>query len=208
MLPYKYKKVYFYYLVFSQKMIKNIDFLNALINEDSKKIDVIYNKNFFSVKKFIISNKGNKEDAEDIFQKALLQIAVRYKKDKFEIKTTFNGYLFTVCKNLWRRELNLRKNRVTNNTFIELVSEEKENSLALVEQERQELFVEKLNLISDNCKNILNLFFSKTPYSEIVEKTEYNSEAVVRQRVFKCKKKLTELIKNDKRYNSLKELWV
>lgn len=187
-------------------MTKNSNFLNALINGDSKKIESIYTDNFMSVQKFILQNKGNKEDAEDIFQKALLQIAVRYKKDRFEIKTTFGGYLFTVCKNLWRKELNKNKKRVTNNTIAEQYSEERDNSFAIIEQKRQELFVEKLQLISINCKNILMLFFSKTPYSEIVAQTEYSSETVVRQRVFKCKKKLTELIKSDKRYRSLKEL--
>lgn len=187
-------------------MKQNINFLNALASGDSKKIESIYSDNFLSVKRFILQNKGNTEDAEDIFQKALLQIAVRYKKEKFEIKTTFGGYLFTVCKNLWRRELNIKKNRVTNNTIDEHYSEERESSLAIIEQKRQELFIEKLQLISCNCKNILTLFFSKIPYSEIVDQTEYSSETVVRQRVFKCKKKLTELIKSDKRYNSLKEL--
>jgi RNA polymerase sigma factor (sigma-70 family) len=187
-------------------MEKNNTFLNALANGDSKKIESIYIDNFQSVKRFILQNKGNTEDAEDVFQKALLQIVVRYKKDKFEIKTTFGGYLFTVCKNLWRRELNSRKNRVTNSTIVELYSEEKENSLVIIEQKRQELFVEKLGEISDNCKNILTLFFSKIPYSKIVEQTDYSSETVVRQRVFKCKKKLIALIKSDKRYNSLKEL--
>jgi RNA polymerase sigma factor (sigma-70 family) len=187
-------------------MNKNINLLSALANGDSKKIEFIYSHNFYSIKKFILQNKGNTEDAEDIFQKALLQIAVRYKKEKFEIKTTFDGYLFTVCKNLWRRELNSIKNRVTNNNVIELHSEEKDNSLAILEQKRQELFIEKINEISVNCQKILNLFFSKLKYSEILKQTDYNSETVIRQRVFKCKKKLTELIKDDKRFNSLKEL--
>ena len=53
---------------------------------------------------------------------------------------------------------------------------------------------------------ILSLFFAKTPYAEIVASTEYTSETVVRQRVFKCKKKLTDLIKEDLRFNSLREL--
>ena len=187
-------------------MVYKNNILNALSNGDSKEIESIYSENFDTVKRFVLQNKGNLEDAEDIFQKALLQIAVRYKKEKFNIKVSFGGFLFTVCKNLWRRELNRKKNRVTNNTLIELYSEEKDNALVIIEQKRQELFVEKLQEISDNCKNILTLFFSKTPYSEIVDKTEYSSESVVRQRVFKCKKKLTELVKNDVRFNSLKEL--
>lgn len=181
-------------------------FLKAIADGDSKKIVVIYQENFNAVKKFILQNKGSIADAEDVFQKALLQIAVRYKREKFEINTSFNAYLFTVCKNLWRRELNKLKNKVTNCQVVELVSEANDNSLAYLELKKQELFVEKLGEMSSNCKEILTLFFAKVPYAEIVKTTTYNSETVVRQRVFKCKKKLTELIKNDKRYNLLKEL--
>ena len=157
------------------------------------------------MRKFVLQNSGKVEDAEDIFQKALLQITVRYQKEKFTINTTFEAYLYTVCKNLWRRAINKSKNRVTNNGTIELVNEEKDQALALVEQKRQELFIEKLQLISENCKKILTLFFAKTPYSEIAEDYGYNSETVVRQRVFKCKKQLAGLIKTDHRYLSLQK---
>ncbi len=181
-------------------------FLKALVKGDSKIITKIYTISFPFVKKFIKENKGSTQDAEDIFQKALLQISVRHRKEKINIKSTFEGYIFTVCKNLWRRELNKQKNRVTNSEIVEHVSETRDNSLALVEQKRQELFIEKLNEISDNCRNILTLFFAKTSYADIVKDTEYTSESVVRQRVFKCKKRLTDLIKKDVRFNSLKEL--
>ena len=75
-----------------------------------------------------------------------------------------------------------------------------------MEQKRYELFKEKLNLISENCKKILALYFAKTSYADIVKIGEYNSETVARQRVFKCKKKLTDLIKADDRFKNLKEL--
>lgn len=187
--------------------MKNPNFyLEALVSGDSKKIVQVYEKNFANVKKFVVQNNGSIPDAEDIFQKALLQIAVRYKREKFVIKSSFEAYLFTVCKNLWRKELNKNKNKVTNNYTSELVSEEKEYALMLLEQKRQELFVEKLGLISDNCRKILSMFFSKSSYADIVAATDYKSENVVRQRVFKCKKKLIELITNDANFKVLKEL--
>jgi len=68
------------------------------------------------------------------------------------------------------------------------------------------LFIEKLGEMSSNCKQVLTMFFAKQSYAEMLEQTDYTSETVVRQRVFKCKKKLAELIKNDKRYNELKGL--
>jgi hypothetical protein len=50
------------------------------------------------------------------------------------------------------------------------------------------------------------LFFAKIPYSHIAKEHGYSSETVVRQRVFKCKNKLIELIKKDPRYKSLKDV--
>lgn len=179
-------------------------FLEAIEKNDSSVIKTIYEQSFYGIKQFVLQNKGNSEDAEDVFQKALLQIAVRLKKEKFEIKSSFEGFLYTVCRNLWRRELNKRKNRVTNNEVIEQVSEERDTALSYLEIKKQELFVEKLGMLSENCRNILNLFFAKVPYAEILASTEYSSETVIRQRVFKCKKKLTELIRGDVRYMKLK----
>ncbi|MHA7059174.1 RNA polymerase sigma factor [Aquimarina sp. M1] len=187
-------------------MIKNEQYLIGLLNNDSKGIMKIYTEVFPRVRKFILQNKGTQQDAEDIFQKALIQITVRYRKERFEIKASFEAYLFTACKNLWRRELNTSKNRVTNSDIIELVPAERNTALTILEQKRWELFTEKLDLISENCKKILTMFFNNSSYADIVHKMGYSSETVARQRVFKCKTKLSKTIKDDQRYNSLKKL--
>ena len=48
------------------------------------------------------------------------------------------------------------------------------------------------------------MVLEKIPYEEIVEAFGYASSTVARQRVFKCKAKLVQLIKFDKRYKNLK----
>jgi len=181
-------------------------YLEAILQGDAKQIREIYKNCFPGVRKFVSQNNGAEEDAEDVFQKALLQIAVRYQKEKFEIRSDFEAYLFTVCKNLWRRELNKLKNRVTNDDSLNLYTEGQDSALALMEQKRFELFNEKLNVISEGCKKVLSLYFAKVSYAEIVKLIGYNSEIVARQRVFKCKKKLSDLVQGDKRFLLLKEL--
>jgi len=177
-------------------------YLEVLLKGDSKEIQNIYKNNFFKVRKFVLQNKGQQQDAEDIFQRALMQLTVRYKKEKFEIKSTFEGYVFIACKNLWRRELNKSKLMVTSGEVFTLVDEEKDMALALIEQKKWEMFQDGLNKISANCKEILKMFFEKISYSEMVKKMQYNSEAVARQRVFKCKAKLKEIIQSNKEYLS------
>lgn len=182
------------------------NYLEALIKADSKLIDALYNKELPKVIRFVTQNKGGHADAEDIFQKALLQLATRYQAEPFEIKSSFEAYLFTVCKNLWRRELNSRKIRVTNPTELEPVYDPEDIALSALEQKRWELFKSSFDLLSENCRAVLQLFFNKTSYAEIVSNLGYNSETVARQRVFKCKAKLTALIKKDHKFKSLKEL--
>ena len=50
------------------------------------------------------------------------------------------------------------------------------------------------------------LFLKKRSHKEIAEELGYNSETVVRQRVFKCKSKLVKVIKKDSSYKKLKNL--
>lgn len=187
-------------------MIDNTIYLTALLQNDSKIIRKMYAKIFPKVAKFVLQNKGQQVDAEDIFQKALIQISVRYRREPFEIKSSFEAYLFTACKNLWRRELNKSKTRVTEDGTLELQSEERDMAVAALEQERWELFTEKLSDISENCRKVLEMFFAKVSYERIVQELNYSSETVARQRVFKCKKQLMKTIMNDARYTSLKEL--
>lgn len=74
---------------------------------------------------------------------------------------------------------------------------------ALLEQERWELFKEKLEKLSDNCIQVLTLFLKKVSYADIVTQLSYSSETVARQRVFKCKAKLIKSVKSDERFKNL-----
>lgn len=187
-------------------MLDSSSYLKALVSNDSKIIRKIYDDIFPSVSSHIIKNSGSREIAEDIFQKGLVQLMIRYKNEPFIINGTFKAYFFTVCRNIWRRELKKTKTKVTKDVFFELQSEQDDLILNALEQERWELFNEKLKEMSENCKKILSMYFSKTTYKEITAKLNYQSETVVRQRVFKCKKKLIESITNDQRFKNLKEL--
>ena len=173
------------------------------MNNNSVEIQNMYRKYFPRIIKFVLQNNGCRADAEDIFHKALIQITVRYRKEKFIIKSSFEAYLFTACKNLWRRQLKENLRQITICEKFKNIAEDQDQALSILEEKRRELFTENLNLMPENSKKILELFLSKVPYETIMEQFGYSSKNVVRQRVFQSKNKLKIMIKNDPRYNSL-----
>jgi len=183
------------------------EFLNAIKTRNNNLIGEIYERFLPKVIGFVVKNSGHEDDARDIFNKAIFQLSARLEKTDFTMKSSFEGYLFTACKNLWRRELNRRKHRrVTSSNVKELYYEQKDMTQSLLEQERWELFKEMLEKITDNCKQVLQLFFAKKSGKDIMETLGYASETVVRQRVFRCKSQLANLIKKDSRFIELQSI--
>ncbi len=204
MLPRKSKKNQIVKDILMQ--ITEKDQLKQLVTGDTKLMQDLYKKEFPKIRSFVLANNGDIVDAEDVFQKALMQLIARYKVKPFVIESSFSAYFYIVCRNLWRRELNKQKRIVTNDEVMEHSKEAEDMTMATLEQEKWELFQEKLTELSDNCKQLLQLFFQKVPYKDIMEKLGYNTDNVVRQRIFNCKSQLTKLIKSDTRYNQIKEL--
>jgi len=116
-----------------------------------------------------------------------------------------DAYILKACRNKWFKELKRNaKMRVTNEPDLELQGVEGVAAEA-VESEKWDLFNAKLKLMSENCQKILGLFFQGRKGTEIKEELDYASETVVRQRIFKCKKKLTQLIQSDSSYKELSQ---
>ena len=179
------------------------DYLRGLLEKDEDIVQGIYQELYPKIRKYVVSNGGTEEDARDLMQKSLMQMVVRAKVRGLEIKTSFEGYLFITAKNFWLRMVKKRNQEVTNYELSALQSEEQEIADSAVEQEKWELFEEKLAVLSENCRRLLGFFFKKLSYKEIAVEMEYSNENVVKQRMFKCKQKLKDGIQSDRRYNEL-----
>lgn len=177
-------------------------FINALLEQDNKIISEIYERFFPKTLRFVNQNKGTIDQAKDIFQESLLYIIVGVQQRRLKIDC-FEAYLFTISKNMWRRELELQKRQVMNQQVHTLVDKEMNPVMFMLEQEQMELYREKFNTLSENCKEILSLFFNDMSYEEIIKELEYANVNTARQRVFKCRSKLLAMIKSDKRFTKV-----
>ena len=178
-------------------------FLEGLVSGDRKIISDIYIRFYPKVKTFILQNKGSEDDVQDVFQDALMYLITTFKENPKEIHS-FEAYLFTICKNIWRRSLKKEKKQVIKEQDPILVDKETDLSLFTLEQHLLEFYQEKFQLLSDNCKEILGNYFNGMSYEELLEDLSYASINTVRQRVFKCKSKIIQLIKSDSRYKKFR----
>ncbi len=177
-------------------------FIQGLTKGDEKIIAQIYRKFFPKILGYISKNKGVIEEAKDIFQEALLIIIVGVKENRIKIQN-FEAYLFTICKNLWRKHAENKKKWVINQDVTHLKDKDSDFAAFFIEQEQMQLYREKFNLLSDNCKEILSLFFNNVSYENITKELSYATINTARQRIFKCKNKLIKLIKTDGKFKIL-----
>ncbi|GAA0712750.1 hypothetical protein GCM10009430_03510 [Aquimarina litoralis] len=173
---------------------------------DAKAIKIFYKKNFNYIKGFILKNSGDEEDAEDIFQDALIVIYEKLKAGSLDIHSnvTLRTYLYAICKNMWRSRLRKKRKMIVDNEMLEenegvetTISEEIEF------KEREHLYRKYFLALSDSCKEILNLVFDGNNMKEIAVITGY-SDGYTRKKKFECKKALLEKLEKDPMFQELK----
>lgn len=180
------------------------DILLGLKNKDTKVLDYIYENFFYQIKVFITKNNGSEEDARDLYQDALLVIYQKLTKENLVLSCSFNTYLYSVCRLLWLKQLEQRKQNKTATedagVFIDL-----DNSvLQLFEtNERYRLYHEHFKRLSFSCQKVLELFLAGIPLKEIANILGFKSEQYAKKRKHMCKEKLVESIKTDPEFKKL-----
>jgi RNA polymerase sigma factor (sigma-70 family) len=127
-------------------------------NED-KALTALY-RHFPMIRKNIIANGGNSEDAEDIFQETLIILCRKVKQQEFKLTSQLSTYLFGISRFLWRDELRKRKPFTTVSLETGLDGLEEKSLDELLEQENEAKLAEKILLeLGDRCQEILLLFY-------------------------------------------------
>lgn len=167
-------------------------------NKEDKAFRALY-KHFPMIRKMIISNGGKKEDAEDVFQEALIILYKKVLYTEFRLTSKLSTYLYSVCRFLWKDIL--IKNGKQEFSVMAGTMDEVEDSMwtEMKEQESALEVSEKIiNELGDRCKEILMLFYIEAiKLKEIASKMGYSSENTAKNQKYKCleaaKKKLKEL---------------
>ena len=169
--------------------MKDSEILEKISRGDEKTLEYLYKKYYRMMIKLVISNNGSEQEGKDIYQEALIVFWQKAVSGKFTLTSKISTYLYSICLNLWRKELD-RKSKLSN--------EEKDGAEYLDDdrQERMKIIQDCIEQLGDNCKKILTYYyFDGMSMKDISEKLGLANTDTAKTKKYKCKKKLDQLIK-------------
>ena len=183
--------------------------LKGILRHDNLIFQYIYKQFYYKVNMFIKKNSGTEDDANDVFQEAIIIIYRKLKESDLMFETSsFQGYLFSVCRFLWLKQLESRRieqEKINDSLpFQEDVYDD--NLVELVEKnERYGLYQKHFRSLSTDCQKLMQLFFEKVPLSEIAKIMGYKGEKYAKKRKYNCKELLINRIKQDTEFKKILE---
>ncbi len=139
--------------------------------------------------KLVVSNNGSEEEAKDIYQDALIVLWQKAIGGNFTLTSKISTYLYSICLNLWRKELE-RKSKLSN--------EEKDEAEWMEDdkKERIKIINECINALGETCRKVLSYYyFDGMTMSDIAEKMNFANPDTAKTKKYKCKQRLDKLIK-------------
>jgi RNA polymerase sigma factor (sigma-70 family) len=161
--------------------------LEDLKNENSASFEVVYKFYFPSVATYITQNFGNVEDAEDIFQEAIIVLLQKIRYTDFVLTSSLKTYLFAIAKNLWLKRL--RDNKLITVNNFDMYNQESEQFTFDLQSEpsNEEKVTSWLTKITQNCQRILKaIFFYKEPMESLMQKMGWKNKHTAANQQYKC----------------------
>lgn len=177
---------------------------------DKEAIDLLYKNILPVVKKYVTRNSGTPDDAEDLFQEAVVSFYQSVMTGKFNSKYTVYGFVYKICLYRWINK-ERRDKKVAYKSDLEQGFEETFSDIAVVEEEIEDepsIFKRLMTPLGDKCKELLNYAIIKDMLIEDIQiRMNFPSKTAVSMQIGRCKDKLMgELEKNPAILNKLKGL--
>jgi len=158
----------------------------------------IYEQYYGIIKTLILTNSGNKQDAEDIFQEAIMVLIDMIQGERFAEKSSLKTLIYAICRNMWLDQLKRRSKYVIRDTHKDYeLGMEPDVSLALVSSEKRNELEQVFNQLGEPCHSMLKAYYyEELSIPQLWEryKKQFKNEQVIRNKKSKCLRTLREQI--------------
>jgi RNA polymerase sigma factor (sigma-70 family) len=144
-----------------------------------------------------MNNSGSRQDAEDVFQEMLVAFIDLVQKNKFRGESTVKTFLYSLNRHTWLNELKRRGRALAREEKYEKGKEQAEpdTGYLIADREAKSAVIKLVGSLGETCKKILLLFYYENrSMREILETMHYENEQVVRNKKYKCLKRLEQML--------------
>lgn len=177
--------------------------INGFLENNSLILSKVYEESFPMIEKMVLNSGGITEQAEDVFQEAMIVAYRKILSGKFELRCKLSTYLYAVSKRIWVQEKRRNKRihvAIDENTdMVEEPSQSEKHTLELLE-----IIDRHFAQLSPDCQKILRMHFNRVNIYDIQRTMGYDSSHYAMDRKYRCKKSLIKRIVNDPKFNSIK----
>jgi len=184
--------------------------VSNLKSSDESKVEeafnFLYHKTQHIARRYILKNRGNEQDVDDIFHDALLAFYKLARQSKLKADVNVEAYLFTICRNMWSKKLKSQFLEVELKT-IHNPKEVEEIRISLDPKEYKSIILDEILAKMDkDCLTLIRYFYyDKLRMKEIVNKMNISSVQVAKNKKMNCIKKLQKLMLASPHYPKLKD---
>jgi RNA polymerase sigma factor (sigma-70 family) len=154
---------------------------------DNASFQLLYRFYFPSVASYVKQNMGNREDAEDIFQEAILVLLQRVRQPDFILTSALKTYLYAIAKNLWLKRLRKIKLILVGEPLHDLSESETFSVEINPEKTKEEKITNWLTKITANCQRILKaIFYYQEPVASLMKIMRWKNKHTAANQQYKC----------------------
>lgn len=184
--------------------LNDSEIIAGIRSKNNKVLSEFYRANLPNVRKFVVENSGDEDDANDVMQEGIILIYQKIQKESLHVNVSINAYLLATCKNIWLMRLRRKKKMIVNSDQIDILEGTEESLIFnLVQAEKNNLYRKHFLQLDQSCMDLLTQVFDGKSMKEIADSMGI-SLGYARKKKFICKERLMSSIQNDDIYHELK----
>ncbi|MBK8195479.1 MAG: RNA polymerase sigma factor [Lewinellaceae bacterium] len=146
-----------------------------------------------TVHRFVLDNGGNRSDAQDMFQEALVLFDRNLREGRFEGKSALKTYFVAIAKWRWVT-IRRQQGRFQELSPAQYDGEVESPEAETLRVEHRELLANAMGQIGDRCRELLRLYQLEYAMEEIAQQMGYSGADVAKKEAYRCRMKLREYL--------------
>lgn len=166
-------------------------FVDLILKGDRHALTIVYKKHRLFIQNYITSHRGNREDAQDVYQEVMMVFYANIVSGRLIcLQGKLSTYLYKVAQNVWHNRQRLREPLAHATALTDYPIERSINTA-----KEDALLHQLMNGLDYRCREMLTLFyFERLPMKKIAERMGMDQVESARKRKWDCLEKLRKLV--------------